>query len=174
MEIPRFRRKPKQPTVVTDPSALTPRQSPDSSPSTMASPGTKSMSSQLHPLRKGPFRNFHIRGATKRARSPAAAAPPSPLPSSSPLSTPTSLHEGAAILASSPPSPVSVRHRDGQVVDARNSGGNKKRPKMPLFLDQSLDGMLSFSASFQLAFGFHIRALLSEVELLANCVATYV
>ncbi|KAL2752099.1 hypothetical protein ACRALDRAFT_1072984 [Sodiomyces alcalophilus JCM 7366] len=103
----------------------------------MASPGTKSLSQQLHPLRKGPFRNFHLRSATKRARSP--AAPPSPLPSSSPPSTRTSIHEGAPIFASSPPSPVSVRHRDGQAVDGRNVGHDKKRPKMPLFLDQSVD-----------------------------------
>ncbi|ROT35822.1 phosphatases II [Sodiomyces alkalinus F11] len=138
MEIPKFRRKPKQPTIVTDTRALTPRESPDSSPSTMASPGAKSFG-QLHPLRKGPFRNFHLRSATKRARSP--AAPPSPLPSSSPLSTRTSIQEGAAIFASSPPSPVSVRHRDGQAVDSRNSRDARKKPKMPFFLDQPLDAI---------------------------------
>ncbi|KAM0324771.1 hypothetical protein ACHAQA_007735 [Verticillium albo-atrum] len=133
MEIPKFRRKPKAPTIATDPKTLTVPDSADSSPTSNTIPLAISATT---PGKQGSFRKSalrHLRSSAKRARSP---APPAPA-SSSPPPTLATTRDGLA--DTMPASPVSIRHRDGLLADSPE----RYRSKMPFFLDLPQDGINS-------------------------------
>ncbi|KAL9948740.1 hypothetical protein D7B24_008053 [Verticillium nonalfalfae] len=136
MEIPKFRRKPKAPTIATDPKTLTVPDAAEPSPTSNTIPLAVSATT---PGKQGSFRKSalrHLRSSAKRARSPAPPPPPPPA-SSSPPPTLASTRDGLA--DAMPASPVSLRHRDGLLADSPE----RNKLKMPSFLDLSQEGIHS-------------------------------
>nr|XP_036580214.1 protein-tyrosine phosphatase [Colletotrichum truncatum]KAF6788046.1 protein-tyrosine phosphatase [Colletotrichum truncatum] len=139
--LPKFRRKPKIPTIsTTDVKPHPSRNDQHSSPQqiypsttvTVTSSGGRSPTPTKPGLRKSAFRGLHLRGSAKRARSPPLAS----LPSSPPPAIVS--HDGIT----SPPS--STRHRDSSSKDegtASEKDGQEStgmpKPKIPAFLDLS-------------------------------------
>lgn len=136
MELSKFRRKVKTPAIATDAKSLTPEA--ESPPTTAPQPlSATSLKTQKQGLRKGAFRGLHLRSAVKRARSPAPSAPTPPAQSSPPTGSSLKDVNTDYLDMPVPMSPVSVRHRDGQVAEEE---GNPKS-KLPAFLNQTNEGM---------------------------------
>ncbi|CRK20942.1 hypothetical protein BN1723_012211 [Verticillium longisporum] len=136
MEIPKFRRKPKAPTMATDPKTLT-LTVPDAAEPSPTSNAIPLAVSATTPGKQGSFRKSalrHLRSSAKRARSP---APPPPPASSSPPPTLASTRDGLA--DAMPASPVSLRHRDGLLAESPE----RSKLRMPSFLDLSQEGIHS-------------------------------
>ncbi|KAH6686824.1 protein-tyrosine phosphatase [Plectosphaerella plurivora] len=134
MELSKFRRKPKTPAIATDTKSLTPDAEPTSATQSPTTTTTKP-AGQKQGLRKGAFRGLHLRSAVKRARSP--ATPAAPALSSSPMNSASNNASPDHLSAPVPMSPVSMRHRDGQVVDETDGS----TVKVPAFLNQSIDAL---------------------------------
>ncbi|WYZ34119.1 hypothetical protein EsH8_I_000395 [Colletotrichum jinshuiense] len=140
--LPKFRRKPKIPTISTadvkpapSRNGIDQEQPPQQiypSTTTVTVTGGRSPTPTKPGLRKSAFRGLHLRSSAKRARSPPAAA----LPQSPPLAIVT--HDGVAS------SPASARQRDGGGKDDAVSSGKSSRessrpkPRIPAFLDLSV------------------------------------
>ncbi|KAK2003971.1 protein-tyrosine phosphatase [Colletotrichum falcatum] len=148
--LPKFRRKPKIPTIsTTDVKSPSSRNGIDEQPpqqifpsTTVTITGGRSPTTTKPGLRKSAFRGLHLRSPAKRARSPPAAS----LPQSPPPPAIVS-HDGITS------SPASLRQKDsggsgsgsGSKDDsaASSSGKNshestRPRPRIPAFLDLSV------------------------------------
>ncbi|KAF6802165.1 Receptor-type tyrosine-protein phosphatase O [Colletotrichum sojae] len=152
--LPKFRRKPKIPTISTtdvkpppsrNGAGIVEQEHPSPQqicPSTTVTVtgGRRSPTPTKPGLRKSAFRGLHLRGSAKRARSPPAAS----LPSSPPPAV-VSPDDIAS-------SPASTRNKDGALArddtvssdkngrEGVGAGARAARPKIPAFLDLSTPG----------------------------------
>lgn len=150
--IPKFRRKPKNPTIETaversssdtvDSIASTELQAANTQKQgQQAQQGQKSTTK---PSKKSPFRNFRLRGSAKRGRS----SPPAELPSSPPPAV-----VGVDGLKSRPVT------ADADTIAKRNSA----RPKIPSFLDNTMQGQCLCTSQVHMC-DFSNTNMLSDID----------
>ncbi|OLN96181.1 Receptor-type tyrosine-protein phosphatase O [Colletotrichum chlorophyti] len=146
--LPKFRRKPKIPTISTtdvkpppthngtivDPEHQQPQQIYPSTTVTVT--GGRSPTPTKPGLRKSAFRGLHLRSSAKRARSPPAAALPH--------SPPTAIVSHDDVASRSPSSARQPDGGDSAKDNAASANGSRassvSKPRIPAFLDLSVQG----------------------------------
>jgi protein-tyrosine phosphatase len=133
--LPKFRKKPKNPSIMTDGGApaVQPAEPVDNAPIMDAAlPIAKTPPTKHGFSKRAGFRGLHLRGATKRARSP----PPAALPQSPTTAIVT--HDGVVdhFPVAPPTSTTKLKHR----IEASEPKGLGSKPHIPSFLTFSAQG----------------------------------